>query len=43
MALFVGTGSEGKRCCHEGDNCCDLGDVHDMFRLLFWLVARIKT
>jgi hypothetical protein len=38
-ARLVATSAEAQYCCRQGDNCCDLGDGHDIFRLLFWLVA----
>jgi hypothetical protein len=38
-ALLVTAGAECESCCCESDNCCDLGDGHDIFRLLSLLVA----
>jgi hypothetical protein len=38
-ALLVAACDKGESCCREGDNCYDFGDGHDIFRLLFMLVA----
>jgi hypothetical protein len=38
----VGAGAEGEGCGREGDNCCDLGDGHGIFRLLSLLVALVE-